>query len=89
MDELRNIVAVVVPAESPVGRLVDAINTLAANLPPEDRPTVCPLCPTPSWPCTRFDAAAREVQDGGVAIGPFVPLDLHQRLWPPAAAESH
>ncbi|NKE57504.1 hypothetical protein FXN61_11925 [Lentzea sp. PSKA42] len=81
---MRDIVAVVVAVESPAGLLVDALNTLAAHLPPADRPMVCPLCPARSWPCAPFDQAARHVQDSGVAIGPFVPLDLHPQVWPPA-----
>lgn len=92
MRALRDIVAVVVAARSPAGLLVDALNALAAHLPPANRaadePVVCPLCPRQSWPCAPFDDAARRVQESGVAIGPFVPLDLHVQLWPPASTEA-
>ncbi|GAA3852340.1 hypothetical protein GCM10022243_17500 [Saccharothrix violaceirubra] len=46
MDTSRRIVAVVVAVDSPAGRVVEAIDDLAAHLPGTDRPQDCPLC---SW----------------------------------------
>ncbi|KOV84643.1 hypothetical protein [Nocardia sp. NRRL S-836] len=84
MVEPRDVVAVVVAVENPADRLVGAVSALSAHLPPSDRPTVRPLCPARPWPRMRSDEAARRVHEGGAAIGSFVPLDLHPRLWPPA-----
>ncbi|WP_143035893.1 hypothetical protein [Lentzea fradiae] len=85
---MREIVAVVVAAESPAGLLAGALDTLAAHLPPADGTTVCRLCSTQFWPCARFDEAARHIERRGVAVRPFVPLDLHPQLWPSVFSES-
>lgn len=84
MGGIREIVAVIVPADSPVGRAAQAIDDMSAHLPPPDDPRACPLCSTQSWPCARFENAAHHVQAAGVRLGELVPPDLHTRLWPPA-----
>jgi hypothetical protein len=82
MGGMREIVAVVVAADSPAGRVATAIDDITAHLPPPDVPWECPLCSAHSWPCSRFDAAARRVMATGVRLADLVPLDLHPRLWP-------
>lgn len=79
---VRDIVAVVVAADSPAGRAAQAIDEVTAHLPASDEPWACPLCSTQSWPCPRFDEAAHQVQAAGLRLGELVPLDLHPRLWP-------
>lgn len=71
----------VVALDSPVGRVVDAIEQLTVHLPTPARPSACPLCSWQNWPCAGFDAAARHLQAAGVPIGYLVPLDLHSTLW--------
>jgi hypothetical protein len=85
---IRAIVAVIVAVDSPVGRVPQAINDLAAHLPPPEKPGACPLCSTHSWPCALFDDAARRVEAAGLRLGDLVPLDLHNRLWPPRRSPS-
>lgn len=82
MGGIREIVAVIVAAESPAGRVATAIDDVASHLPPLEAPWSCPLCSAQSWPCSRFDEAAREVMSNGVRLADLVPLDLHPRLWP-------
>ncbi|GAB3902233.1 hypothetical protein ACFQ1S_05640 [Kibdelosporangium lantanae] len=82
MGGLRDITAMVVAAESPIGRVIEAIELLTSHLPPVDQPAVCSLCSPQSWPCPAFDAAAEQIQAGAMPIGYLVPLDLHPRLWP-------
>ncbi|GAA0589310.1 hypothetical protein GCM10010174_00180 [Kutzneria viridogrisea] len=83
MGGLREITAVVVAAECPVGGVVEAIEQVTSHLPTANDPEVCPLCPARPWPCSGFDAAAGHIQAAGIPIGYLVPLDLHARLWPP------
>lgn len=83
MGRIREIVAVIVAADSPVGRAAQAIDDMSAHLPPPDDPRACPLCSTQSWPYARFENAAHNVQAAGVWLGELVPPDLHTRLWPP------
>lgn len=93
-DEWRDVVAVVVAPESPIGRAAGAVDDMAAHLPPPGVPMVCPLCPQQSWPCAGFDDAARRVLAAGLRLPDLVPLDLHPRLWfppppkPPAQPDS-
>lgn len=82
MGWLREVAAVVVAIDSPVGRVIEAVDQLTTHLPGPDEPTVCALCTAQTWPCTGFDAAARRLQTTGMAIGYLVPLDLHSTLWP-------
>jgi hypothetical protein len=82
MDGTRQIVAVIVAADSPVGRIAQAIDDMTAHLPSAEKPQACPLCSTHSWPCTRFHNAADRVHAAGLRLGELVPLDLHTRLWP-------
>lgn len=84
MGGIREVIAVIVAADSPIGRVVQAIDDVAAHLPPPQEPQACPLCFTQSWPCARFDDAAHRVQAAGLRVGELVPLDLHPRLWPPS-----
>lgn len=88
MGGIREIVAVVVAADSPVGRVAQAIDDMTAHLPPPEKPQVCPLCSAQSWPCARFDGAAHRVRAAGLRVGELVPLDLHSRLWPPSPPRS-
>lgn len=80
---VREVVAVIVAANSPVGQLVRAIDDMTAHLPPPEEPRACPMCSTQCWPCSGFDTAARRVEAAGLRLGELVPLDLHARLWPP------
>jgi hypothetical protein len=89
MGGIRESVAVIVAADSPVGRAAQAIDDMSAHLPPPEDPRACPLCSTQSWPCARFDDAAHRVQAAGVRLGELVPPDLHARLWPPPPPTPH
>ncbi|MGH3752941.1 MAG: hypothetical protein ACRDRP_09630 [Pseudonocardiaceae bacterium] len=80
---MRAIVAVVVAADSPAGRIAAAIDEVTAHLPAPDEPWGCPLCSAQSWPCARFHDAAHHVMNAGLRLDTFVPDDLHPRLWPP------
>lgn len=82
MRGIRDIVAVVVAADSPVGRAAQAIDDITAHLSVPDEPNTCPLCSTQSWPCAQFTAAAHRAQAAGLRLGELVPLDLHPYLWP-------
>lgn len=82
MDRIREVLAVIVAADSPAGRVSQAIDDIAAHLPSPDQPQACPLCSNRFWPCDRFDAAASHVLAAGLRLSDLVPLDLHQRLWP-------
>lgn len=84
MGGIREVVAVIVAADSPFGQVAQAIDDLAAHLPPPQEPQECPLCFTQPWPCARFHDAAHRVHAAGLRLGELVPLDLHPRLWPPA-----
>jgi hypothetical protein len=80
--DIRDVLAVVVAADSPAGRLAEAINDLTAHLPTPDEPDVCPMCSGKFWPCAGFDGAAHRVHTARLRVGDLVPLDLHPRLWP-------
>jgi hypothetical protein len=82
VGRLREVTALVVATDSPIGGVVDAIEQLTTHLPATEQPGMCPLCPRQAWPCTRFDDAARHLQANGVPIGYLIPLDLHPELWP-------
>jgi len=82
MGGLREVTAVVVAFDSPLGRVVDAIEQLTTHLPTAEQPAACPVCARRAWPCAEFDAAARHLRTTGVPIGYLVPLDLHPQLWP-------
>ena len=82
MGGVREDLAVIVAADCPLGRASEAVNDLAAHLPPPDRPWACALCSAQSWPCARFDDAVRRVMTAGLRLQDLVPLDLHERLWP-------
>jgi len=90
MSEIRGVIAVIVAADSPFGRLADTIDDLSSHLPSLQEPQACPLCFTQPWPCTRFHDAAQRVHAGGLRLDELVPLDLHPRLWPqlPASPKS-
>lgn len=79
---LRKVVAVVLAADSPAGRIGIAIDDVTAHLPAPVESRMCPLCSAQSWPCSRFDGAASRVLASGVRLADLVPLDLHPRLWP-------
>lgn len=83
VDAIREVVAVIVAADSPVGQLVRDIDDMTAHLPASDAPRACPMCSTRSWPCAGFDTAARRVGAAGLRLDHLVPRDLHIRLWPP------
>lgn len=83
MGGIREIVAVVLAADSPAGQVAGLLDDLAAHLPPPDQQWGCSLCRTECWPCAGFDAAAQKVIDARLRLAEFVPTDLHPRLWPP------
>lgn len=80
MGGIREVVAVIVAADSRLGGAVRAIDDLAGHLPPPEEQRTCPLCSVQSWPCARFDDAAHRVQAAGLRLDDFVPPDLHERL---------
>jgi hypothetical protein len=82
MGGIREVVAVIVAADSPTGRVAKAIDELTAHLPPPKEPWACPLCSIESWPCSRFDTAAHQVMTAGLRLRDWIPNDLHPRLWP-------
>jgi hypothetical protein len=79
---IREVVAIIVPADSLAARLVREIDDIVAHLPSPDEPRACPMCPAHSWPCAGFDAAACRVKAAGLRLDHLVPQDLHSRLWP-------
>ena len=82
MSRLRAVTAIVVAADSPLGRLVGAIEQLSTHLPTPEQPGTCLFCSMRAWPCASFDAAVRHLQTSGLPIGYLIPLDLHPELWP-------
>lgn len=88
MGGVREDLAVIVAVDSPLGRVSQAVNDLAAHLPPPDQPWACPLCSAQSWPCAGFDDAAHRVMTAGLRLRDLVPFDLHERLWPPRRGPS-
>lgn len=75
-----------VVVDSVAGRVVQALDLVAAHLPPPGQDWGCRLCSVESWPCPPFDAAARQVVAGGLRLAELVPPDLHHLLWTPGAA---
>lgn len=82
MERVREVLAVIVAADSPVGRASQVVNDLAAHLPVPDQPRACPLCSAQSWPCAGFDDAAHRAKVAGLRLIDLVPFDLRERLWP-------
>ncbi|WP_146073828.1 hypothetical protein [Amycolatopsis sp. CA-126428] len=80
---MRDIVAVIVAADSPAGQAAEAINDLSAHLPEAGQPRVCPMCSAEPWPCGGFHNAAQQVMTAGLRLAELVPADLHPILWPP------
>ncbi|MGM1058535.1 hypothetical protein [Saccharothrix sp. Mg75] len=87
MDGTRDVVAVVVAVDSPVGRVATAIDELTTHLPSTGQQLFCPICSARSWPCPPFHDAAHLVIAAGVRLADLVPVDLHSRLWPPATTK--
>lgn len=88
MGGIREPVAVIVAADSPLGRAARAIDDLTGHLPPPEEPRACPLCSIQSWPCAGFHDAAHRALAAGLRLGDLVPLDLYERLWPPKRART-
>ena len=88
IDHLRGVVPLVVPRDSPLGRVAAEIEVLASHIPPcmKERMT-CPLC-SQRWPCPEWAVAARRVHQVGVHLMDVVPQDLHRVVWPPADMRS-
>ncbi|GAA3010421.1 hypothetical protein LV75_006723 [Actinokineospora diospyrosa] len=87
----RDILAVVVAVDSPLGRVARAVDVLSSHVPAVAQPLVCSFCVGSGWPCRSFLDAAQHVNDRGVDVGMVVPVDLHPVLWPqkkPAARVS-
>lgn len=82
----RAIAALTVAADSPLSRAGDAVDAVAAHLPPPEEHARCAVCRNQPWPCGPFDIAARDLAALGIPIGYLVPLDLHPILWPPTPA---
>lgn len=82
---IRPMAGVMVAADSPAGRAAEAINDLTRHLPEPGAPAVCSTCPGRFWPCDYFHDAAYRVHTARLRVGDVVPLELHPRLWPPAA----
>ncbi|MEV0681709.1 hypothetical protein AB0I60_34825 [Actinosynnema sp. NPDC050436] len=80
----RAVAALVVPADSPLGRAGRHVEVLAGHLPPPSGHRTCVLCRAP-WPCGPWDEAARTLTEDHLPVGYLVPLDLHATLWPPTA----
>lgn len=74
----RDIVAVVVATQSPIGRASELIAQCTTHLPVTTQ-SACAWCLRP-WPCPPFIAAARAAQAAGVRAGCFTPTELHGRL---------
>lgn len=87
MDGTRGVVAIVVAADSPTGRVATAIDDLTAHLPTAGGQSSCLVCSARSWPCPSFHDAAHRVIAAGVRLADLVPVDLHSRLWPPTASQ--
>lgn len=81
--KVREIVAVVVAADSPIGREEPTIDELAAHLPAVDGGD-CPLCGENRWPCPAFRTAADTLHEAGVPVLSLVPESLRAGLHPPA-----
>ncbi|EWM19853.1 hypothetical protein KUTG_10157 [Kutzneria sp. 744] len=82
-DHLRDVVSLVVPKDSPLGRVALSVDDLASHVPPHvTDQTTCPLCSHP-WPCPRWAQAARQIHGAGVQLMDMVPRDLHTLVWPP------
>jgi hypothetical protein len=82
---IRLVAGLMVAADSPAGRAAEAINDLTRHLPDPGVPCACPTSAGRFWPCPYFHDAARRVHIARLRVGDVVPLELHLRLWPPAA----
>lgn len=78
----REIVAVVVAADSPLGREEPTIDELSAHLPAVEVGD-CPLCSGQRWPCLTFRETASALHKAGVPVHTLVPEALQARLRPP------
>lgn len=87
MGGTRGVVAVVLAVDSPASHVATAIDELTAHLPPAEQQSVCSVCSVRSWPCPPFHDAAHRVIAAGIRLADLVPVDLHPRLWPPAAPQ--
>lgn len=87
MDGTRGVVAVVVAADSPTGRVATAIDDLTTHLPTVGQQSSCSVCSARSWPCPPFHDASHRVIAAGVRLADLVPVDLHARLWPPTVSQ--
>ncbi|WP_275295191.1 hypothetical protein [Amycolatopsis sp. La24] len=85
---IRRMASLIVAADSPVGRVSEALNDLARHLPEPGAPDACPTCAGRYWPCSYFDDAACRVHAARLRVGDVVPLELHPRLWPPVPYET-
>lgn len=77
---LREIIAVIVAADSPLGREEPAIGQLTGHLPAVDSGD-CPLCGP--WPCAAFQKAATALHETGIHLPSLLPEPLQVRLSPP------
>ncbi len=88
IDHLRGVAALVVPCDSPLGRVAAEIEILASHIPPCARELMtCPLC-SQRWPCPQWAVAAQRIHQVGVQLMDVVPQDLHRVAWPPASSRS-
>ncbi len=74
----RDIVAVVVAAESPIGRASESVEQCATHLPPAKQ-AACGWCSKP-WPCLPFIGAGRAAHAAGLRVSDFTPPELHDLL---------
>ncbi|MGH3927076.1 MAG: hypothetical protein ACRDTT_30115, partial [Pseudonocardiaceae bacterium] len=72
-DGRRAIVAVIVAADSPIGRLAELLADMSSHLPVPHAPQICPVCFAQSWPCARFSDAAHRVHAAGVKVSDLLP----------------
>ncbi|MGH3621612.1 MAG: hypothetical protein ACRDQ5_07455 [Sciscionella sp.] len=87
--DIREVLAVIIAADSPAGRVAEAINDLTAHLPPPAEPGACPMCSNRFWPCAGFDDAAHRLLAARLRIGDLVPPDLHPRPGRPLQPPRH
>lgn len=79
---VREIVAVVVATDSPLGREEPTIGQFSAHLPAADAED-CPLCGEIRWPCPTFRKIADTLHEAGVPVLSLVPESLQARLRQP------
>lgn len=80
---VREIVAIVVAADSPLGQEEPTIDELSAHLPAVDGGGECPLCVGQRWPCAPFRDAASALHETGIPVPSLMPEALQTRLRPP------